>query len=110
VHGKHQARKDSAAEVTLLALRSVAADVPACLFPSVPPQWDLLAGISVGFMIIPQSMSYANIAGGGILNQHQQRQQQQQVRSVGTAKQNMNEAAACSATCGCSKPPSAAHV
>ncbi|WIA41485.1 hypothetical protein OEZ86_008861 [Tetradesmus obliquus] len=25
--------------------------------------WDLLAGISVGFMIIPQSMSYANIAG-----------------------------------------------
>ncbi len=26
-------------------------------------QWDLLAGISVGFMIVPQGMSYANIAG-----------------------------------------------
>eukprot|EP00878_Enallax_costatus_P007429 GHUV01007780.1.p1 GENE.GHUV01007780.1~~GHUV01007780.1.p1 ORF type:complete len:422 (+),score=57.02 GHUV01007780.1:303-1568(+) len=25
--------------------------------------WDLLAGISVGFMIVPQGMSYANIAG-----------------------------------------------
>eukprot|EP00879_Flechtneria_rotunda_P022739 GHRR01024015.1.p1 GENE.GHRR01024015.1~~GHRR01024015.1.p1 ORF type:complete len:617 (+),score=164.97 GHRR01024015.1:919-2769(+) len=25
--------------------------------------WDLLAGISVGFMIVPQGMSYANVAG-----------------------------------------------
>jgi MFS superfamily sulfate permease-like transporter len=27
------------------------------------PQWDLLAGISVGFMVVPQAMSYANLAG-----------------------------------------------
>ena len=26
-------------------------------------QWDLLAGISVGFMVVPQGMSYANLAG-----------------------------------------------
>jgi len=25
--------------------------------------WDVLAGVSVGFMIVPQSMSYANLAG-----------------------------------------------
>ena len=26
-------------------------------------QWDVLAGISVGFMVVPQGISYANIAG-----------------------------------------------
>lgn len=26
-------------------------------------QWDLIAGLSVGFMVVPQGMSYANIAG-----------------------------------------------
>ena len=26
-------------------------------------QWDLVAGISVGFMVVPQSMSYATLAG-----------------------------------------------
>jgi sulfate transporter 4 len=26
-------------------------------------QWDVLAGISVGFMVVPQGMSYANLAG-----------------------------------------------
>lgn len=33
----------------------------AAVFPAL--QWDLLAGISVGFMIVPQGMSYATIAG-----------------------------------------------
>jgi MFS superfamily sulfate permease-like transporter len=28
------------------------------------PQWDLLAGITVGFMVVPQGMSYATLAGG----------------------------------------------
>lgn len=26
-------------------------------------QWDIIAGVSVGFMVVPQGMSYANIAG-----------------------------------------------
>ena len=31
--------------------------------PALLLQWDLLAGISVGFMVVPQAMSYANLAG-----------------------------------------------
>lgn len=31
--------------------------------PPLPPQWDLAAGMSTAAMVIPQGMSYANLAG-----------------------------------------------
>lgn len=44
-----------------------AAPAPHPLRPHLPPpcpaQWDLLAGITVGFMVVPQGMSYAILAG-----------------------------------------------
>jgi hypothetical protein len=33
------------------------------LLTCLPPQWDLIAGLSVGAMVVPQGMSYAVIAG-----------------------------------------------
>jgi hypothetical protein len=33
------------------------------LCPHARAQWDLLAGITVGFMVVPQGMSYAILAG-----------------------------------------------
>jgi hypothetical protein len=77
--------------------------LPACL---PPPQWDLLAGISVGFMIIPQGMSYANIAGGG---HSSGKQQQQQAASAAAVLALPRRTKAKQQLCyGCSKPPSAA--
>ena len=38
--------------------------LPALPYPAPPPlQWDIAAGLSVAAMVIPQGLSYANIAG-----------------------------------------------
>jgi len=53
---------------TLLATIAQKTDSCPPLPPPLPPihnhpQWDLLAGVTVGFMVVPQGMSYAILAG-----------------------------------------------